>query len=78
MDPESMIERLEDALTKIDQWCKAYPAEVFRPVSKEKMKEANEALKAIGVDMGAMHAEWARHLIGGIGKIADAALKETP
>ena len=72
-----MSEREDDlveALWQIDQWCKAYPETIFRPISKEKLAEANDALKAIGVDMGAMHAQWARHLLTGIGGIAEAAL----
>lgn len=70
------IERLQEALRSIKQWCEAYPETTFRPISGEKLKEANEALKAIGVDMGAMHAGWARHLINGLGNIALKALGE--
>jgi hypothetical protein len=72
------IEELEEALLRIKQWAEAYPVEIFRPVSEEKLKEANEALKAIGVDMGALHAGWARHLLDGIGGIASRALKPPP
>lgn len=74
---EERIDKLTDGLAKIDQWCKAYPEKVFRPISPDKMKEAAKALRVIDVDMGAMHAEWARHLISGIGNIARAALAET-
>lgn len=72
--PPPSCERMEDALHMIKQWADAYPVDVFRPISDEKLKEANEALKAIGVDMGALHAGWARHIVDGIGNIARAAL----
>ena len=71
---EDRFDELVDALTEIKQWCDAYPETIFRPVPSEKMKEATEALKEIGVDMGAMHAAWARHLVSGIGAIATKAL----
>jgi hypothetical protein len=70
------VERLRDALGEIKQWASAYPEDIFRPVPDDKLKEASGALKAIGVDMGALHAGWARHLVNGIGGIARAALGE--
>lgn len=71
-------EKMEDALHRIAQWARAYPVEVFIPVPPEKLREANDALRAIGVDMGALHAGWARHILDGIEGIASGALPKEP
>ena len=64
-----------EALQRIQQWCDAYPDDIFIPIDKESMQKADKVLKEIGIDMGAMHAQWARHLIQGIKKIADEVLE---
>lgn len=69
-------ERLEKALLRIKQWADAYPVRVFRPLTIEDLRHANFALKAIGIDMGALHAEWARHILNGISKICSEAMEE--
>ena len=68
-------ERLEEALLKIKQWADAYPQSIFRPLSDNDLKLAQEALRKEGIDMGAMHAGWARHILDGIGEILRDALK---
>jgi hypothetical protein len=68
----------QEAIAEALQWIDAYPDTVFLPVSEEKLAEANDALKAIGVDMGALHAGWARHLLDGIGGILRRALSPPP
>ena len=68
-------ERLEEALLRIKQWAEAYPTKVFRPVTTEDLRQANFALRAVGIDMGALHAAWARRILNGIGQICDEALK---
>lgn len=60
---------LKDKLWRVRQWCEAYPADVFLPVDTAK---ANAALKAAGIDVGALHAQWARHLLAGVGEIVGA------
>ena len=67
-------ERREDALLRIQQWAKAYPTKMFTPLSIEDLRHCQFALKAIGIDMGAMHAEWARHILKGIAEITEEAL----
>ena len=69
-------ERMEEALQRIQQWTQAYPVRAFPPLAIEDLRHANFALKAIGIDMGALHAEWARHLLKGIGRITEEALKK--
>lgn len=63
-----------EALQRIQQWCSAYPEDIFIPLSKERMHEANIILRNSGIDIGAIHAQWARHITSGIKKIADKAL----
>jgi len=67
--------KLEDALTQILQWCMAYPHTMFRPVTDEQLTSAAVVLRGVGIDIGALHAEWARHLLDGIGKIAKEGLE---
>ena len=64
-------ECLEEALHRIRQWCRAYPEAVF---SEPDFDKAKAALESAGVSMDALHGTWARHLLKGIGKIADEAL----
>lgn len=70
-------EKLLEALQSIRQWCEAYPITVFTPLSKEQLGEAAIVLGEHNIAIDALHAEWARHLLDGIGKIAREALDET-
>lgn len=67
-----LLDESQEALHKIKQWCDAYPVEVFIPVSSEDMKRADQILKDAGINMSAMHGEWARHITSGMSKIVDA------
>ena len=67
--------KLEEALIKIYQWCMAYPHSVFTPLSEDQIVDAGRALTNINIDIGALHAEWARHLLDGIGEIAKEGLE---
>ena len=70
-------ERLEEALLRIKQWAEAYPVnKVFAPVSEGDLKFAARLLDQHGLNIGAIHASWARHILDGISEIVDAALKE--
>ena len=75
---QERIEALEEALTQIKQWCGAYPETVFRPLSDKQIEAAGVILKTVNIDIGALHAGWARHLLKGIGDIASAALERSP
>lgn len=71
-DPrDAEVERLREALQKIADWCGAYPIEMF---PQDAADHALDACKRAGIPVGAMHASWARHLLGGIGRDARAAL----
>jgi len=74
MTDEDKIDQYHDALWKVKQWVEAYPEDVFIPISSEDMKRANEVLKDAGINMSAMHGQWARHIVDGIGKIVNSAL----
>ena len=67
-------EHLEEALLRIKQWAEAYPVTVFTPLQPSDFGRAALALKASGIDMGALHAEWARHILKGVGEICEEAL----
>jgi len=67
------LENLEEAIFQIELWCEAYPEDIFRPVDDDTIKIAGTLLKAGGIEMGTLHAQWARHLLGGISKIAHSA-----
>ena len=69
-------ERVEEALLRIKQWTNAYPVTVFKPIPPEKMKLASKVLADNGIDMGALHASWARHILNGIGEICEEGLKD--
>ena len=71
-----LLGKAHQALTEIRQWCEAYPTTVFTPLSREQLGEAAIVLGEINIDIGALHAEWARHLLDGIGKIAREALDD--
>jgi hypothetical protein len=70
------VEKLQEALLRIKQWCDAYPKDIFKPLSDEELRTANTVLSFAGIDMGALHAGWARHLLSGISEIVDKALVE--
>lgn len=65
------VERLRDALLRIEQWAGAYPAEVF---PEQDLAAIDALLRANGYSMSAMHAQWARRILDNIGEIAREAL----
>jgi multidrug resistance efflux pump len=67
------IERLEEALRRIDDWSKAYPLSVF---PEPDLERAAHVLKANGMTLDAISAFTMRHCIEGVGKIARDALDE--
>jgi hypothetical protein len=67
-------DRLHEALQRIEQWAKAYPVTLFKPISDRDLQRADEVLRLAGISMTAMHGQWAHHLLDGIGKIAREGL----
>jgi hypothetical protein len=71
---EAKLADYREALQRISGWAnEAYPAEAF---PDQDLRLANEVLAAHGISMSAMHGQWARRLIGGIGEIAKQALAQ--
>ena len=67
------MDRLDDAtdrLARIVQWCDAYPVDIFTPNREDANELAAKILAPHGISLSAMHAEWARHILDGIRKIA--------
>lgn len=67
------IEELEDALTRIDTWAKAYPLEAF---PEPDFRKAAQVLKAAGMSLDAISASNMRHVINGVKDIAKQALED--
>ena len=67
---EDRADRAEDALRSILQWCEAYPVDVFPPVdlAAARAKLGDDAL------FSRLHSEWARHILRGIERHANAGL----
>lgn len=67
---QDRIDELEQALRKIVQWSKAYPLTVF---PEPDFKRAAELLEAGGMTLDAISASNMRHVVEGVGKIAEEA-----
>jgi vacuolar-type H+-ATPase subunit I/STV1 len=65
------VDHLEDALKKISQWADAYPVDIF---PEPDMKLVREILEFGGVTLDSVSAYVGRHIVDGIGKIANEAL----
>jgi len=66
-------EKLEDALRSIAAWCAAYPVAVF---PEPDWAKAADLLQAGGMTLDAISAANMRHVLNGIGKIANKVLDE--
>lgn len=65
------IERLTEALMKIEQWSRAYPLAIF---PEPDMAKARALLAAGGMSLDAVSASAMRHVVDGVGEIARRAL----
>jgi len=57
---------LKEKLRKINDWCRAYPLEVFPKPDKEYFAKANEILKENGLSLTRISADNMRHVVEGI------------
>ena len=69
---EARAERYEDALERIAQWAKAYPLDIFPEPDFERV---NEVLSAAGISLSCVSASNMRHVITGVARIVEKALK---
>ena len=68
---QARIKELEEVLTRIQNWAKAYPLEVFPPPD---LKKAAQVLKAEGLTLDAITADAIRYVITEVSDIARQAL----
>ena len=61
------IDRLQERLSRILEWCEAYPLDVF---PEPDFKQARKLLEAGGMTLDAISASNMRHVVNGIKKIA--------
>ena len=71
--PDSNADRMQDALRSILAWAEAYPLAAF---PEPDLHKARVALENAGIDMGALHGTWARHLLDGMARYARKGLGE--
>ncbi len=57
------ISQLEDIFNKIENWCKAYPIDIF---PKPDLKKAHTVLESAGMTLDAITADAMRHVTDGI------------
>jgi len=62
---------LADAIGKIEQWAKAYPEDIFIPMTSEDWKQHHEILKGANRSGSAAAADSMRHVAVGMQKILD-------
>lgn len=66
-------ERLKEAIELLQNWVKAYPLDMF---PEPDLKLARKLLTDGGVSYDALNVYSMRHVINGVGRIIDEALKE--
>ena len=66
------VERLREALDKINDWSKAYPLDLF---PEPDFKQVRDLLAAGGIPIDVVSASNMRHVVEGVGKIAREALE---
>jgi hypothetical protein len=57
------VERLQDVLNRIKQWCEAYPSDIFKPMTPDEVIAVVKILKDHGHRADALYAEWGRHIL---------------
>lgn len=72
---DAQIDRMQDALHKIESWSTAYPLKVF---PEPDWKRVRELLAAGGITLDAVSASNMRHVVKGVGEIARTALDAGP
>ena len=66
------MERLREALEKINDWANAYPLDLF---PEPDFKNVRKLLAAGGIPIDVVSASNMRHVVEGVGKIAREALE---
>ena len=66
----------DDVLRKINDWCRAYPLEVFPKPDKEYFAKAHAILKQNELSLTRISADNMRHVLVGIQKIIEGEAKD--
>jgi len=64
--------RYEDALVEINNWARAYPLDIF---PEPDFKRVREVLEAAGITLDSVSASNMHHVITGVARIVEKALK---
>jgi hypothetical protein len=73
-DSARLLWRLADAIDKIEQWTKAYPEDIFLPMTTEDWRDHHAMLKGHGRSGSAAAADCMRHVALGMKKILDEVM----
>ncbi len=68
---DEQIEKLEDALHKISNWCKAYPLEIADEPTEDEWKTAHAIMNQHGWSLTTFVVSGMRRVTNGIAEIAD-------
>lgn len=74
MTREDKLDLYEEALHQIASWATAYPLAVFPEPDEAYYRRAHEVLTANGMTLDRLSAAAMRHVITGVGRIAQDAL----
>ena len=74
-DPARFLYNLSDAIGKIEQWAKAYPEDIFIPMTTEDWKEHHELLRGASRSGSAAAGDCMRHVAKGMQKILDECMR---
>ena len=70
---QERLEKMEFAFTKIKNWCRAYPLEIF---DEPDMKKARDVLSAADIEISCIAVSNMRYVLKGIQEIIDPYLTE--
>ena len=65
---DAEVDALREKLSRIEQWCEAYPLDIF---PEPDLKKAAFALNVYGISLDSVSAHAMRHVLTGIRKIID-------
>jgi len=66
---EEKIYELEEKLHQINNWCQAYPINVFTELSKDEWASAKKGLASVKIKIDRISASNMRHVLKGIENI---------
>ena len=67
----AQLDRANDNLHQIKNWCRAYPLDVFPEIEKHEWPKIHNALKNVGVPIDRVSSSNMRHVLKGVQEIID-------